>query len=472
MATSQGSLGSWQEPVGVLAAPPGTAPAEPGPRTVSALIQGLGFLGEEPPSDLRYRVLAALRGTAAETRLLHAPPIAELAASLRACGSDALVYLFPATELAPGRALLVRAGPDADARLDQIELPELRTGADSPLARYAVADRRGEQAERSWQAALDALCDWAWPAAMGPLLDHVAGWGRKRVPRLTLVPCATLGLVPWHAARGSGAAGGPRRYACQEAVLSYVATGRQLVDVARRERLPLDASPVLVANPTGDLVWATFEVEAIRAAYYPHATTYGRPASQFGSRGLPAEVLRWLPGSLEAGASLLHLACHAFTGKTPAWSSLTLAAPKRVDHAEQRRSEPLPVTRILQQALNRPPAAAGGLVVLSACVSDLTDRDHDEALTLATAILAAGVASVVGSRWVVDDAGTPILMFMLHHFLRQGVGPADALRAAQVWMLDPGREMPGEMPESLADEVDRTDLTAVGSWAAFTHQGR
>jgi len=456
MATSQGSLGSWQEPAGVLAAPPGAAPAEPGPGTVSALIQGLGFLGEEPPSDLRYRVLAALRGTAAETRLLHAPPVAELAASLRACGSDALVYLFPATESAPGWALLVRAGPDADARLDQIELPELRTGAGP-----------------SWQDALDHLCDWAWPAAMGPLLGHVAGWGLGRPPRLTLVPCGTLGLVPWHAARTLPAVDGTRRYACQEAVLSYAATGRQLVDAARREWLPPDANPVLVANPAGDLLfWAASEVEAIRAAQYPHATTYGRTSGPVAGRGLPEEVLRWFPGSSESVASLLHLACHAHTGEPPTRSFLALAAPRTARQDGRQRSEPLPVARILQQALQRPPAAPGGLVVLSACVSDLADRDHDEALTLATAVLAAGAAGVVGSRWVVDNAGTPILMFMLHHGLRQGLLPADALRAAQVWMLDPGREVPGDMPQSLTDEVARTDLTAVGTWAAFTYQGR
>jgi len=310
---------------------------------------------------------------------------------------------------------------------------------------------------------------------MGPLLGHAAGWRLGRPPRLTLVPCATLGLVPWHAARTPPAADGTRRYACQEAVLSYAATGRQLIDAARREWLPIDASPVLVANPAGELLfWAAAEVEAIRAAHYPRATAYGRTSGAVTGRGLPEEVLRWLPGSPASVASLLHLACHAHTGEVPTRSSLVLAAPKSVSQDGRQRAapSPLPVARILRQALHRPPAAPGGLVVLSACVSDLADRDHDEALTLATAMLATGVAGVVGSHWIVDNPGTPILMFMLYHFLGQGHGVAEALGAAQRWMLAPHREVPAAMPAVLADEVHHTDLAAVATWAAFTYQGR
>jgi CHAT domain-containing protein len=105
-------------------------------------------------------------------------------------------------------------------------------------------------------------------------------------------------------------------------------------------------------------------------------------------------------------------------------------------------------------------------------MSDLADVDHDEALTLASALLAAGASGVVGARWPADDAATALLMVMFHHFLNNGHGqPADALRAAQAWMLDPARTPLPDLPAELAEVAIDTDLALVQAWAAFTYQG-
>jgi CHAT domain-containing protein len=168
-------------------------------------------------------------------------------------------------------------------------------------------------------------------------------------------------------------------------------------------------------------------------------------------------VLHALGGT---GPALLHLACHATTGATPEDSHLVLDGESR-----------LSVARILAAARARPADAPGGLVVLSTCASDLTTSAYDEALTLATAFLAAGAVSVVGSRWPVGDRTTACLMVMFHRYRAvDGLGDRDALRAAQRWMLDPQREFPPEVlplcpprPAALADPV---------AWAPFTHHGR
>jgi CHAT domain-containing protein len=121
-------------------------------------------------------------------------------------------------------------------------------------------------------------------------------------------------------------------------------------------------------------------------------------------------VLALLPGAAAAGASLLHVSCHGRAAGVPLDSALLLSAGRE-----------LTAGRILRQARTRAPDAPAGLVVLAACLSDLTDGDHDEALTLA--------------------AGTG--------------RPADALRAAQLWMLDPARSAPPGMPAELAAEAGR-----------------
>jgi CHAT domain-containing protein len=111
-------------------------------------------------------------------------------------------------------------------------------------------------------------------------------------------------------------------------------------------------------------------------------------------------------------------------------------------------------------------------VLLSACETDLAAQDYDEALTLATAFLAVGAVSVIGSRWSVDDAGTAVFMFMFHFFFDHGRrSPGAALRSTQLWMLDPGRSIPDVMPESLRGLCADLDLTAVSLWGAFSHHG-
>jgi CHAT domain-containing protein len=132
------------------------------------------------------------------------------------------------------------------------------------------------------------------------------------------------------------------------------------------------------------------------------------------------------------------------------------------------------VARILAQVSATKPNRSGGLVVLAACTSDLTLTDHDEALTLASAFLAAGATGVVGSLWPVADSYTAVAMFMLHRHLVRNPddSPADALRAAQRWMLDPHRPIPAEMPEPLAAVAGRAHASDPRTWAAFTYHGR
>ncbi|MGO4430735.1 CHAT domain-containing protein, partial [Streptomyces sp. MCAF7] len=119
----------------------------------------------------------------------------------------------------------------------------------------------------------------------------------------------------------------------------------------------------------------------------------------------------------------------------------------------------LTVTRLLDRPWQEQPGAPGPLVVLSACETDLSTRDHDEALTLTTAFVSGGARNVVGSRWTAQDGASALMMAVFHHYLTvEGQGPADALRAAQLWMLDPGRENPGSLTGALLREIRRPGL--------------
>jgi hypothetical protein len=423
------------------------------------------------PSDLRHRVLSSLAHDQAEQRLLSVPTVAQIADALLAIQMDALVYLLPETSEGSGHALIVAA----DGTVHDCPLPGLSAEPGSAVTRYAAAHHdllRAQAtrapgvtaADRRRRRMLSELCDWAWTAAMDPVLARLAPSPAlaTRPPRLVIAPMGTLGVVPWHAARRP-LPGGGTRYVCEEVVLSMCVSARQLTEVAGRRVLPRGQSPVLVANPTRDLRWSTREADAIRAALYPAAVLLGRSREGVAAgRGTPEEVLAFLPGGgSRLPPSELHLGCHAVAGQTSDQSKLRLAGGD------------LTLSVILAQARARTHDSPGGLVVLAACTSDLSVADHDEALTLASAFLAAGASGVVGARWQISDVRTALLMFMLHrHLVRHpAASPADALRAAQLWMLDPARSVPQEMPRLLADEVGNHDLADPHSWAAFTYHG-
>lgn len=112
------------------------------------------------------------------------------------------------------------------------------------------------------------------------------------------------------------------------------------------------------------------------------------------------------------------------------------------------------------------------LVCLAACRTDLAAEDYDEALTLATAFLAGGAIGVVGARWEINDRSSSALMFMFHYYLvKHGLPQSEALRRAQLWMIDPHRAVPPDarMPEQFAKGASFAEPI---SWAGITHQGQ
>jgi CHAT domain-containing protein len=411
------------------------------------------------PSDLRYRVLRSLAGTEVE-RLLAPPAVAEIGAALRRTGRRALVYLIPWDSGGPAFALIV----DAEGQVRELALPSLISGPRGPVARFASAQRdlhasgvAGDgEARQRWRAALAALCDWAWPA-VSAALAAVKGAPQER-PRLVLVPVGDLGLVPWHAARR--AVSGGVRYACQDAVISYAASARQFVDACHRPHRAWQSDPALVRVPEGRLYFATKEVRGIYDRHYRGGVLLGGSGGQQ-VRATAASVRALLPRRDCAGASLLHLGCHAEPASRPAGGRLLLQGGE------------LTMRSILRQAHARPRDTPGCLIVLAACGTDLASEDHDEALTLATSFMAAGAVGVVGTRWPVHDVATLAVMTMFHHYLNGGYAePAVALRAAAAWMLDPGRAFPGFLAAKTAELMTTVDLALPEHWAGFTYQGQ
>lgn len=446
---------------------------------------GRGDLGrqwsqESAPSDeLRRQVLEVLTGQSGG--LFDPPALGQVQEALTLLGADALVYLVPLEAPRGGLAVMAPAvGSPA-----YMALPNLNLAAGTEIDQYlsvlttrdAVDRTRDVSPEDTDRFAdrVDALCDWAWRAAIGPLLEsylpRLTARPEDRVPRIVLVPMGDLARVPWHAARRRDGV-----YAVQLAGISQAVSARLLCENAALAPVPLGPTGLVVGDPdTGGradpLRSARIEAYAVRRAYYCGARYVGRLADDRPSpsgAGTADEVRAWLCNCGPSAGAMLHLACHGFYASgAEAGARLLLAAPG----AEGERASELTVEELVNLLAGVPDRGIA-LVVLAACNTGRSVYGYDEAYSLGTAFLAGGARSVLSTQWSVPDAATSSLMYLFHHHLRHRGLPAwQALRQAQMWMLDPDREPPRGMPPELIPSSG-DDPAGVVSWAGFTHYGQ
>jgi CHAT domain-containing protein len=360
-----------------------------------------------------------------------------------------------------GLAIVVPPQPERDVQI--LFLPDLKAD-DVHQRTYAFLEASaGRWSDRgSWLQAIDRTCEWLWPTLMQPVLEAVA---HESTARFTLIPCGWLGMLPLHAAwsRDDTRPGG-RRYALDDAIISYAPNACTLATAERRaaSRELLD-DVLVVDNPTA----LPGDVERLQ-----------------GTRLEAEEICRLVPGArvlagggadsssvLQAlgGATLAHIACHGQSvPEQPLKSGLLLAGGVRlkVHEVMARRMEH---TR---------------LAVLSACETAVVGRGvPDEAVGLPSAILQAGGAGVVASLWAVPDRSTTLLMRAFYRYLLEDrLAPDDALRHAQRWLRDATNDIlaraSGEAPPVGVVTRPARRLWEAGRpyfhpyhWAAFTFSG-
>lgn len=151
------------------------------------------------------------------------------------------------------------------------------------------------------------------------------------------------------------------------------------------------------------------------------AALFARATVLVGEEATPERFLEALPA-----ASVVHLAGHFETGARP-WSTWIPMAP---DHPGEVAG--LTVGEIAALDLDRL-----RLAVLSGCA---TQREGEASLegtySAAGAFLAAGADEVVASLWPVDDRAAAELMAELYPRLLRGMETDEALREAQLALLD------------------------------------
>ncbi|HKZ83114.1 MAG TPA: CHAT domain-containing tetratricopeptide repeat protein [Anaerolineae bacterium] len=236
---------------------------------------------------------------------------------------------------------------------------------------------------------------------IAPLKDKL------KTPLVGIIPHGVLHYLPF-AALTDG-----ERYLSDDYALFTLPSASALRFI-HEKRKPNADTLLALGNPTISetlpaLHYAEQEVKTI-ADLYKIQPLVGNAASESAMK------------SQVGSASILHVAAHGeYNPSNPLFSVLYLAG----DADDDGRLE---VHEIYGLDLTK----ATDLVVLSACKTDVgAVSAGDEVVGLNRAFLYAGTPTVIASLWNVDDEATTFLMGRFYTHLRQGMGKAEALQAAQ-----------------------------------------
>jgi CHAT domain-containing protein len=219
--------------------------------------------------------------------------------------------------------------------------------------------------------------------------------------KLVVVPHGLLHQIPFHALFDG------EWYLLERFEISYAPSAR-VYSLCQQQASRVSDKALVMSVPDPLIPAVTQEARAV-ARHLPGAEVLndGRATT---------DALR----SASSGCDVLHLACHGlFRSDNPMFSSLKL------------HDSWLTAADVMQLDL------AGALVTLSACESGRNEVFvGDELIGLTRAFLGVGASTLVVSLWLVQDEATASFMEKYYESLRDGVGPAKALRAAQLATKD------------------------------------
>jgi CHAT domain-containing protein len=264
--------------------------------------------------------------------------------------------------------------------------------------------------EAQISAATATLLDFAGEQN-SPSLTHLYKWliapirSQLKTPLLAIAPYGVLHDLPFAALTADG-----KRYLNDDYTIFLLPSASAWPYVRARTK-PASGHALIMAN---DHVGGQTTL--------PHAYEEAQAvASLLGTiPRLGDDASRDLLLSAAGQAEFLHLIGHISSDREePGFSEVAVGGSST--------DGPLQLNDVLNLDLDKT-----NLVVLSGCQSNSGVRSRaDDVSSLSSAFLYAGTPTVVASLWNVNDAATKELMVAFYSHLKDGVGKAEALRAAQ-----------------------------------------
>jgi CHAT domain-containing protein len=270
------------------------------------------------------------------------------------------------------------------------------------------AYNQSHASHKAWLDAMDQGTRQLWQPLMAPLIDRLK---QCNFQQATLILTGLFSLLPLHAAwTEAPTAPTGRHYALDAINFTYAPNARSLSTAQEIAQRTVADSILAIDNPLNDLPNSTREVTAAVATFPHHKVLQNEHAAI-------EAVLAALPHY-----NVLHLSCHSTANSIePLTSGLAMSDGL------------LTLRDLLDLKLD-----GIRLAILSACETGLAGIElADEAISLPTGLLQAGVAGVAASLWSVSDLSTMMLLTRFYDFWRiEGLEIDQALRQAQQWVRD------------------------------------
>jgi CHAT domain-containing protein len=303
-----------------------------------------------------------------------------------------------------------------------------------------------ERDRQGWFDAIDAVTQQLWEPLMAAVIARLQ---QHQYQQATLIPTGYLSLLPLHAAwtaDPSTATG--RRYALDDIHFTYAPNARSLRAARAIAQGAAVNSMLAIDNPRQDLPNSGREVDAAIASF-------SQPVVLPHDQATVALVKDKLPT-----ADIAHFACHGTANLTDPLNSGLLM------------SDNLLTLRDIF-ALNLAEQGGLRLAILSACETGMIGtKNADEAISLPTGLLQAGVAAVIASLWAVSDLSTMLLLRKFYELWRtESTEPSAALRQAQRWLRD---RTEAEIAPLLGRRIrnpSHRPFSHPYHWAAFSYTG-
>jgi CHAT domain-containing protein len=313
-----------------------------------------------------------------------------------------IVYLVPTS--AGSLALIVTQESITPLWLDDLTDESLR----ELLVNWFNAYELSQINRQAWLDAIDKGTQQLWQPLMSPLIDYLQ---QHHFQQATLIPTGFLNLLPLHATWVEDSTTPTGKYYALDAInFTYVPNARSLSTARNIAQRTLADSLLAIDNPRHDLPNSTREVTAAIATFTQHQVLKHEQATI-------SAVLAALPHY-----NILHLSCHGTANLSePLTSGLVMSDGL------------LTLRDLLDLKLD-----GIRLAILSACETGLAGTElADEAISLPTGLLQAGVAGVIGSLWSVDEFSTVLLLVKFYdNWRHHQQTPPEALRQAQQWLRD------------------------------------
>ncbi len=395
---------------------------------------------------------------------LRPTPWGTCAALITPEGTVASALLPALTWVEVNRMLGVEPGADEDSppqrgwRSDAQRLPKVREAVDAAeqelhhaQAQLGAEKPASEDGLKRCKQALDALqkaeadffeaeLDWhetleSFPRQLGQALWRpLREWLRQHYPPgdnatelkpLIVLPGWGFNVLPLHAANWREPGEDTAHWACDDYCFSYAPSIWMLRRCQERRPTTSAETPTLLAvrNPTGDLELADWEVDATVADFPGRYTILG------GSHNLDvAPALHDSTLTALQKHSIALLSSHGCYDARDPWrgSGVFLAKDDDAPSLTVRDFFSIDLSQL-------------SLAVLSACETagvDATDATGEQ-LGLPSALLAAGVPTVVATHWEVDDFPSALLVQRFFQELLSGASLREknqALARAQRWL--------------------------------------